>query len=96
MLKLCDSKGRCYTEEQLASISNFIENGTAEQVVNLAWRPIEELPAVYKCTRRMFVVRGYIEKHNYKTDPYCVWHDNGIFYRWPHPFPPSEFMEIPR
>lgn len=64
------------------------------------WRPICELPKLYLDTRRMFVVRGrapYGSSGEYTTDPYCVWLDrtNTVFVRWPHPFPPTEFVELP-
>ncbi|ANA49298.1 hypothetical protein PMW_173 [Pseudomonas phage phiPMW] len=64
------------------------------------WRPIEELPDVYRTTRRMFVVRGelpYGKDQIYKTDPYCVWlsRNNTEYLRWPHDLPPTEFMELP-
>lgn len=64
------------------------------------WRPIEELPQLYKDTRKMFVVRGYLPYGNNKTytsDPYCVWLNkpNTEFVRWPHPYPPTEFVELP-
>jgi hypothetical protein len=102
VLKVCDSKGRCYTEDQLAKINKWIEEDKAfnesmeREFDTLAWRPIEELTNVYKVRRRMFVVRGYIPKQNYKTDPYCVWlKDDGTYARWPHPFAPCEFLELP-
>lgn len=64
------------------------------------WKPIAELPQLYKDTRKMFVVRGHLPYGNDKTyvsDPYCVWLDKGNtkYVRWPHPYPPTEFVELP-
>ena len=64
------------------------------------WRPIAELPQVYKDTRRMFVVRGrapYGRGKTYITDPYCVWLNKvNECVRWPHKnIQPTEFMELP-
>ena len=61
------------------------------------WRPISEAP---KNTKKMFVVRASnvfvgSGRTKYTTDPYCVWTEDGEFVRWPHNFPPTEFMELP-
>jgi len=71
------------------------------KAVLAVWRPIAELPQVYKDTRRMFVVRGRAPMQyvgEYITDPYCVWLNkaNTEYVRWPHKdIQPTEFMELP-
>jgi len=64
------------------------------------WSKIENLPDIYKETKRMFVVIGIgIPRgttNNYTTDPYCVWrNEDGTFERWPHDFQPTHFYELP-
>lgn len=62
------------------------------------WRPISELSP--KQSRAMFVVKAFdadIGKgvRPYTSDAYCVWREGETFVRWPHPFPPTHFMELP-
>lgn len=64
------------------------------------WKPIADLPQIYSDTRRMFVARAKTTQGSagsYVTDPYCVWYEDVTdqYARWPHPFPPTEFMELP-
>lgn len=72
------------------------------------WRRIEELPMKYTTTNKMFVVISINREIGagrllYTSDPYCVWKSivnvEGIsvhsFARWPHPYPPTHFMELP-
>lgn len=33
---------------------------------------------------------------NYTTDPWCGWMMNGEFVRWPHDFPPTHFLRLPK
>lgn len=63
------------------------------------WLPIENAP---KTGRRMFVVKAVGVRPTvgavslYTTDPWCVWRDgDGSFARWPHPFPPTHWLELP-
>ena len=63
---------------------------------------IENLPEVYNTGRKMFVVRafdiippGCSCLSLYTTDAYCVWRDGAEYVRWPHPFPPTHFFELP-
>lgn len=63
----------------------------------MQWKPIEECP---KESSKMFVVKTFKNPvegafKGYTTDPYCVWHSRGEFHRWPHPFPPTHFCELP-
>ena len=66
-----------------------------------SWQPIEDLPAKFKTSREMFVVKAikvnFENVKSYTSDPYCVWYDkhNGNFLRWPHPFKPTHFCELP-
>lgn len=59
------------------------------------WQTIDSAP---KETRQMFVVKAFgaqVGTTTYDSDPWCVWHDRGIFYRWPHKFPPTHWMPLP-
>lgn len=63
------------------------------------WQPIETAP---KANRHMFVVQAFDVTHptcgvrRYTSDPYCVWPgDTGGWVRWPHPFPPTHWMNLP-
>lgn len=52
--------------------------------------------------RTMFVAIAVLP--NYTTDPWCVWYQpenltneqNCGFVRWPHPFPPTHWLQIPK
>jgi hypothetical protein len=60
------------------------------------WRPIDSAPTEVK---RMFVAIAIHSPvaNNYTSDPYCVWAENdGTFARWPHPFPPTHWLPLPR
>jgi hypothetical protein len=60
------------------------------------WRPIDSAPTEVK---RMFVAIAIHSPvaNNYTSDPYCVWVENdGTFARWPHPFPPTHWLPLPR
>ena len=65
----------------------------------LDWQPIETLPPGR--ISKMFVVRaivppGQMSSFEYVTDPYCVWkNEDGSFGRWPHSFPPTQWLELP-
>lgn len=73
---------------------------------NIMWKPITELPELYNETKRMFVVCAKVTEKSqwgasyacigYITDPYCVWRNkDGSYARWPHPFEPTHFYELP-
>ena len=60
------------------------------------WKPIESCPIN---SRTMFVAIAFgaeIGTTPYNSDPYCVWRDDGKFVRWPHKFPPTHWMELPK
>jgi hypothetical protein len=60
------------------------------------WRPIDSAPTE---TKRMFVAIAIHSPvaNNYTSDPYCVWVENdGTFARWPHTFPPTHWLPLPR
>lgn len=64
------------------------------------WKKIENLPEKYRNSHKMFVVKGIdipeIGCFKYTTDSYCVWWDgDGVCGRWPHPFRPTHFCELP-
>ncbi len=59
------------------------------------WKPISKAPTN---TKAMFVVKAFNVKIggvSYTSDPYCVWSENGKFIRWPHPFSPTHYCELP-
>lgn len=60
------------------------------------WQSIETAP---RNTTRMYVVRAYnVSFHGvfgYDSDPYCVWHRDSKFVRWPHHFEPTHWMPLP-
>jgi len=62
----------------------------------LPWRPIETAPTD---TKTMFVVIALgvkpVGTFPYDSDPYCVWHHDGVFVRWPHDFPPTHWLPLP-
>lgn len=66
------------------------------------WKKIENLPEIYNTSRKIFVVKAIDiipPRCNvlglYTTDPYCVWKEGSEYVRWPHPFPPTHFFELP-
>lgn len=65
------------------------------------WLKIENLPDYYKTKPTMFVVKAFDvlpmqnSIYKYTSDPYCVWLENGEYVRWPHPFPPTHYLELP-
>ena len=65
------------------------------------WMKIENLPDLYKTSRRMFIVKAFSvfpteqSVMPYTTDPYCVWYENGDFVRWPHKFTPTHYAILP-
>lgn len=65
----------------------------------MEWQPIETAP---KDGREMFVVRAFDVDPNgrgiqkYTTDAYCVWREGDKFARWPHNFPPTHWVALPK
>lgn len=67
----------------------------------MKWNTIDNLPVEYELTNKMFVVKAIdvvtASGMKYTSDPYCVWfstHDSS-YARWPHPFDPTHFVELP-
>jgi hypothetical protein len=72
--------------------------------IDMKWKPIEDAPhrrypmflVIAKdvtVNLPQFVTSGGAK---YTSDPYCVWrNDDGSFARWPHPFPPTHYSELP-
>ena len=67
----------------------------------MEWQPSETAPK----DRKMFVVQAFDVETGlstpsggcrYTTDPWCVWYSNGEFVRWPHPFPPTHWLPLPK
>lgn len=40
-------------------------------------------------------VEGFVSRP-YTTDPYCVWKEGDKFVRWPHKFPPTHWLPLPK
>lgn len=63
----------------------------------MTYKPIETL----KHRKSVILIGVYKELPQaggrpYKTDPYVGWLENdGDFARWPHPYPPTHFAELP-
>ena len=58
------------------------------------WKPISELPIGKKCVALIAKVDMY--GREYITDPWFGWREqDGSFARWPHPFSPTHFYELP-
>lgn len=63
------------------------------------WKPISELPD--DIGKEMFVVRAFnvvntLDGPKYTSDPYCVFKRSDVFVRWPHSFPPTHFLRLPK
>jgi hypothetical protein len=59
------------------------------------WLPIEGCP---RESKEMFVAIAIdvrVGTTKYTSDPYCVWHAQGKFERWPHGFQPTHYMPLP-
>lgn len=104
------TRGGCYyIERDGECIAGGLTESEANAKFNLlteiekpSWKPISQLPKKYFTTKKMFVVKAidvYIGEEvdwKYTSDPYCVWREpSGRFARWPHPFQPTHFMELP-
>lgn len=66
-----------------------------QQEADAKWLPISMLP---NTGMKMFVVIAIdvqIGTSRYTSDPYCVWHTNGVFERWPHQYKPTHFKLLP-
>lgn len=63
----------------------------------MIWKTIDSCPK----DRTMFVAigvtagNGFTGGRPYKTDPYCVWFEDGEFCRWPHNWKPTHWLELP-
>lgn len=65
----------------------------------MSFKPIATNPV--PAWPKMFVAVAVLD--GYTTDPWCVWYQQENptpenkcgFVRWPHPFPPTHWMEIP-
>lgn len=60
------------------------------------WKPISELKNNRKCV--VLIAKTHLTDNSstYITDPWCGWlQSDGKFARWPHPFPPTHFYELP-
>lgn len=63
------------------------------------WQPIQTAPV----GREMIVAKafdvsaGFSDGRLYTSDPWCVWqYSLGEFARWPHLFPPTHWLRLPR
>lgn len=54
------------------------------------WIPIKELPD----SNKVVVLIAQFQ-NGYITDPWTGWKNKDGFERWPHPFPPTHFYELP-
>lgn len=61
----------------------------------MKWQPISELNIT---DRTMFVVKAFNTPamNGYTSDPWCVWKEGDCFARWPHQFPPTHFLMLPK
>ncbi len=64
----------------------------------MKWLPIEELDMEdnlkVEVVVKAFNVKVY--NTNYTSDPYCVFIRDRKFVRWPHHFPPTHFLVLPK
>lgn len=76
-----------------AALVSVERAGQPEQHNN--WKPISELPIRNKCVV-LIAETTMGSGMNYITDPWVGWRESeDSFARWPHPFPPTHFMELP-
>ena len=65
------------------------------------WQPIETAPQERKPFSMFVVIAIQTTEASpsgvpYTSDPYCVWRErDGSFVRWPHPFPPTHWCNLP-
>lgn len=60
------------------------------------WKDISELERNHKCVVLIAKTDTVGTVSPYITDPWCGWRQaDGTFARWPHPFPPTHFYELP-
>lgn len=58
------------------------------------WKPIWELNQNKKSVA--LIAKTTMHGREYITDPWIGWREsNGSFARWPHPFAPTHFCDLP-
>lgn len=59
------------------------------------WKPISDLAPSRKCV--VLIAKTTLGSGmDYITDPWVGWRESEeAFARWPHPFPPTHFYELP-
>lgn len=59
------------------------------------WRPVEELDPEERWGTVHVLIAA--RPDGYITDPWTGWPNrNGTYARWPHPFPPTHFLTLPK